>query len=213
MVSEENGKKLTSFGAPLRPTVASIAEQLNPFRVLLLVVVACALTYFNVGTKHESNQYRNNTLYLLGLGMAVYATTSDIEGLYSGRSPYLLAKESFVAFRNVHPMTSPAIALSHFATYWFQVAAWRSKSVRNMVVWRILSEVVTGAVNEYTHHLERQSEVRCMRLAFIGAMHNYVYDNILREFIVPPFFVYFYLLPTFVCHWSMELLGWLCFWC
>ena len=203
------GDDLYSFFQPIKPTAVDIMEHQHWMQIIALSVAIALLTYFDVGTSREEwdEVLLNNILYLFCLGLAIYATSPGIKGVYSGRSPVTIVHESFIAFQNVHPMESTAIVLSHFATYWVIFAAWLHRSVRNMLVWWLLFEVVTASVNDYNHYFEHQHNVRCMRLAFIDANDEFIIDKILREYIAPPFFVYLYLLPNFAMYWVSNFIS------
>jgi len=199
-------KPLRALGVKKHPTLASVMARVDWGRAIILLTIVAFLTYTGRCTKHERNQFLNNALYLTLMALVVYATT-NVEGLWSGNSLFTIVGESYRAFVSVHPDESPLIAISHFGTYWFYIASWRCKSLRNMLFWQFLIELVTASVNEYTHHTEEQNDVRCMRIAFIGAFKNYAIDNILRVYICPPFFVFGYLLPKFIRYWFLMALG------
>jgi hypothetical protein len=199
-------RNIYSIGAELYPTVWSVMERVDWGKAIILSIMVAVLTFLDIGTQRQHNQYKNGLLYLMAQLAVKYFTTPSIEGLFSGASLSTIVPESYHAFRLVHPMDSHFVALSHFATYWFPVALWRSKSLRNMLVFGLLYETVTGFVNEWMHHGEHDMGVRCMRLAFIGAAKHYAFDDLVREYILPPFFVYGYLLPTYVLHWVVASL-------
>ena len=73
------------------------------------------------------------------------------------------------------------------------------------MIWLVLTEIVVGGVNEWVHHKEWNTEVRCMRVAFIDGMKQNGYDNFFREFWLGPCFVYFYLLPKVIVHWVRAM--------
>jgi hypothetical protein len=86
---------------------------------------------------------------------------------------------------------------------------WRAKSVRNMLFWQLMVETISASADEYAHHLEGLNTVRCMRVAFIGNVKHFAVDDVIRVCILPAFFVYGYLLPKFIMHWSSALFQWL----
>ena len=66
-------------------------------------------------------------------------------GLFSPDSLWRTAVDSCYAFASVHPMTSPQwLGWMHVATYWFQIAAWKSKTIRGVLFWYFLHESVAS---------------------------------------------------------------------
>jgi bifunctional DNase/RNase len=109
--------------------------------------------------------------------------------------------QSYEIFKIVHPVTSPAIAFSHFGTYWLSIAAFRARSLRAMLSWWLCFEIITAFVNEFFHYGEDDDSVRCMRVAFIQHAKQYAINDVIRVYLLPPFFVYGYLLPKIMLHW------------
>jgi hypothetical protein len=202
-IHSRKGETVGSAGYLQYPTFGSVMERVAVDRAVILFCLVLVLTYYQVGVKPQPNQYKNNVLYLVGLATYLYFTT-DNNGMASPHSVAEVVRESYRAFTIVHPLTSPQIALSHFASYWVMVAAWRSKSLRNMLVWQLICEVYTAPLNEWTHHTEALHQVRCMRLAFISTVSHFVVDDVIRGYVLPPFFVYGHLLPQFLL---FHLLG------
>ncbi|CAJ1950538.1 unnamed protein product [Cylindrotheca closterium] len=202
---EHRHASLTFIGAVKYPTFSDLMKRVDWDRAIILIALICYFTYNQIGTKHHQNQYRNNAMYLFVMSIYMYLFT-DHNGYLSKNSLFDVVYESFRAFRAVHPMSSPFICLSHFVTYWFKIASWRSKSLRNLLFWQLCVELVSASTNEFAHHFEDLDHVRCMRLSFIHQMQNYVIDELIRTYIVPPFFVYLYLLPTFLFHWAGILI-------
>jgi len=141
---------------------------------------------------------------LIGMGTYMFFVTNH-SGLTSGMSITKIVQDSYGAFTKVHPMDSVTVALSHFATYWFLVAAWFAKDLRQCLFWFVLYETVTCTINEYTHHHEEDNSVHCMRVAFIHTMRRHVLDDLIRVYILPPIFVYLYLLPKFLLHFLFGM--------
>ena len=154
------------------------------------------------GTGHQQKKWQIETilLYLAAVAMYKYTHHSNM-GMFSTDSLWTTAVDSYYAFGNAHPMTSQFIAWTHIATYWFQIAAWRSKTVQGVLFWYFLYESVTSFVNEYAHQTEYDRQVRCLRMTFIHVTQQYAVNDILRFYLLPPFFVYIYLLPKLVFHW------------
>ena len=133
------GEVLHSYEQPMNPTMAStIMKHLQWKQIIVIAVAIAFLTYFGIGTCREGwdDVLLNNFLYLFGMGLSIYLTTPAIH-FFSWRSPIDIVRESFTAFQIVHPMESTAIVLSHFATYWLNIAAWFPGSVRSMLVWTL----------------------------------------------------------------------------
>ena len=107
-----------------------------------------------VKPKQSNKQYLNNVLYLIGMATYLYFSTNN-DGMFSPHhSVWDVARESYRAFTLVHPVPSSSahiMALSHFASYWFLLAAWRSRSLRAMLVWQLLYELVTAPLDEWAH--------------------------------------------------------------
>jgi hypothetical protein len=199
-VSSKSGEIVGSAGYVKHPTFGAVMDGVSVDRATIVLGLILALTYFRVGVKPQSNQYRNNVLYLIGMATYLYISTEN-DGMFSPHhSVGDLARESFRAFTLVHPisLSSHQIVLSHFASYWIVVAAWRSRSLRSMLVWLLLYELVTAPLNEWAHLTEGSSNVRCMRFAFISTVGHYCAEEVIRNYILPPFFVYGYLLPRFL---------------
>lgn len=201
----QSGETVVPIGAEQVPTFWSVMERVDCGLAIAVLAAVCLLTYFRIGVKHQPNQYRNNFFYLVVMAIIIYFTTPNT-GFFSPNSIMTIVQESYRAFTIVHTMSSPWISLSHFATYWFKVAAWRSKSLRNMLFWQLLVEIVSAPVNEYAHHTEELNEIRCMRMAFINSAKHYAFDDMIRVYVLSPFFVYGYLLPKFLYHWIFAYL-------
>jgi hypothetical protein len=181
-------------------------------RAIILLGLSLALTcYYQLGgvkPKQSKKQYLNNVLYLIG--MAIYVLFST-DGMFSpDHSLWDVARESYRAFTLVHPVSSSSahiiMALSHFASYWILLAAWRSRSLRAMLVWQLLYELVTAPLDELAHYNlstdeadnKERSKVFCMRRAFQSTVGHYCADEVSRKYVLPPFFVYGYLLPRYL---------------
>ena len=189
--------------------LAAMTHHIDWERVLPLLMAVTVMSYMKIGTRKQKNQYMNNMLYLVGMLLYTRLTLPYVKSTFSAHSILDISKQSFEAFVYVHPIESPHIALSHFATYWFYIAAWRSKSTRNLLFWALLVETVAAGVNEYVHLLDDQDVVHCTRVIFKDTMKNYAFDNLIREYVLPPFFVYGYLLPKFIMHWVKGPMLWL----
>ena len=87
------------------------------------------------------------------MALYMYCTTTN-DGMFSSHPITQVVQESFRAFQLVHPMSSLLIVLSHFGTYWILIAAWNASSLQGMLFCQYLYELLTGFVNEYTHHTD-----------------------------------------------------------
>jgi hypothetical protein len=176
-------------------------EHVDIDRVVTFAAILLVLYKFpNLQGKHQKeNRIVKFVLWLVGMAAFMYIRTNH-NGFSSGHSLRKIVGDSFYAFQMVHPMASTWVVLSHLATYWFLVAAWFSRDLKTTIFWFILYETVTACVNEYTHHREEDNPVHCMRAVFIDTMRNYVLDDLIRVYVLPPFFVYGYLLPKFLWH-------------
>lgn len=208
LVRADGTADLKAIGGQKEPTFASVMERVDYGLAFSIFLVVSYMTYYDIGTKHQPNQYMNNVYYLGIMLVILYFTLPEVHGVFSGIPIHTIANEAFNAFKLVHPMESPIIAISHFLTYWFKIASWRSKSLRNLLFFQLCVETISCFCNEWAHHTEEQSGVRCMRLAFIGAVKHYAFDSLIRTYICPPFFVYGWLLPNFLWHWGCKGLAW-----
>lgn len=208
MVQDADTKQFKAIGAQKEITLPIIIDRVDYGRVIILLVIVGYMTYHNIGTKHQANQYLNQILYFFIMLLLLLVVLPEVEGVYSGIPITKIVGEAFETFKLVHPLESPLICISHFLTYWFKLAAWRSKSLRNLLFFHLLEEAISAFFNEWAHLTEQQAQVRCMRLAFIGAVKSFAFDNLIREYIVPPFFVYGWLLPKFLCYWGAKGFGW-----
>jgi hypothetical protein len=204
--SSKSGEIVGSAGYAKHATFGAVMEGVSFDRAMILLVLILVLTYFRVGVKPQSNQYRNNVLYLIGMATYLLFTT-DNDGMFSPHhSVWDVARESYRAFTLVHPVSSSSVhimALSHFASYWFLLAAWRSRALRAMLVWQLLYELVTAPLDEWAHlHSivgeDSSSQVFCMRRAFMSTVGHYCADEVIRNYFLPPFLVYGYLLPKYL---------------
>ncbi|KAL3783074.1 hypothetical protein HJC23_012111 [Cyclotella cryptica] len=189
------------------PSMSAVMSHVDWGRALTLFFAVILMTKMKVGTTPQKNQYINNILYYAVMAIVMRLTLPHVKAMFSNHSILDIVRQSFEAFRYVHPMESPHIALSHFTTYWFGIAAWRSRSLRNFFFWQLLRETVSATLNEYCHLIEDKDIVHCSRVAFIASMKEYAFDNLIREYLVAPFFVYGYLLPKFIIYWSRKMLG------
>ena len=173
-------------------------------QAITLLLAILLMTHMNIGTRRQKNQYVNNIFYFVVMAIIMYLTVPSVKSVFSSHSVIDITNQSFVAFAFVHPMESPHIALFHFSLCWFHIAAWRSKSSHNLLFWQFLVETVSASVNEYTHPIEEHDVIHCTIVAFKDSMKQCVFDNMLREYVLPPFFLWIcgYLLPKFIIHWS-----------
>jgi hypothetical protein len=116
-------------------------------------------------------------------------------GLLAPSSIPATVVDSIRAFIVIHPVSSKLIAWSHVGTYWFEVFAWRAKTLQGVITWYIMYELVASFTNEYLHITEEDVGIRCTRVAFINEMKQYAVNDVVRAYLLPPFCTYGYLLP------------------
>ena len=56
--------------------------------------------------------------------------------------------------------------------------------------------------------IEPQDVVHCTRVAFKESAKRYAFDDLIRAYVLPPFFVYGYLLPKFIWFWARHPALW-----
>ncbi len=66
----------------------------------------------------------------------------------------------------------------------------------------------TASINEFAHLVEHQDVVHCTRVAFKESAKRYAFDDLIRGYVLPPFFVYGYLLPKFIWFWARHPALW-----
>lgn len=191
----------------------TIIERISTFilwdRVFALIVAVCTLSYFRIGVGQKNGQRLN----ILAINIAYFGIASYLDVClnhngrwFSNLNTVEIVQSSFEAFKEVHPVNNVTVAMCHFMTYWIPIARYFAGNMRSVLIWSIVVEIVLGIVNEWTHFDESQSDIRCMREAFIHEMKETGYDNMIREFMLGPIFVYCYLLPVFIFHWGKALL-------
>ena len=164
---------------------------------LLVLWAACKITAKGTQQRH---QVWNCILYLTVV--VIYKWHLDInEGLLAPTSLWTTVTESWYAFTVVHPTSSPAIALSHFGTYWVSVAAFRSRCLQSMLLYWCCYEVATSFINEYFHLGEEDDGIHCARATFIASAKHYAVNDVIRVYLMPPLLVYGYLVPKMLLHW------------
>ncbi|KAI2495058.1 TupA-like ATPgrasp [Fragilaria crotonensis] len=148
-------------------------------------------------TIHATSPFLTVFIYLLAVVGYKYSKPNNA-GLFSTESIATTIVDSYRTFVLVHPIsvTSPMIAWSHIATYWFEVAAWRSRSIQGVLFWYLCYELIASYVNEHYHIPEEGNAVRCSRVAFTAAMKQYAVDDVVRAYLLPPFFAYLILQPN-----------------
>eukprot|EP00980_Cylindrotheca_fusiformis_P007224 scaffold1525_cov142-Cylindrotheca_fusiformis.AAC.24 len=171
-------------------------------RVFVLVCLICVLWMFPGADSRirKPNRVVKVFFCLAGVACFMYIGGSDHDGFASGHSLRKTVDDSFFVFQAVHPMVSTGTILCHFATYWFPVVGWFSKDLKTTLVCMVLYETVTIAVGEFMHHREEDNSIHCVRAVFVDTMSAFVLDDLIRIYVLPPFFVYGYLLPKFLWH-------------
>jgi hypothetical protein len=154
------------------------------------------------GAKKEREHHQVWNCFTYLALVVIYKSQQDhFSGLLAPTPLWNTFIQSYEIFTIVHPVTSPAIAFSHFGTYWIAIAAFRARSLRAMLIWWFCYEIVTAFVNEFFHYGEDDDSVRCMRISFIQHAKQYAINDVIRVYLLPPFFVYGYLLPKMMLHW------------
>lgn len=153
------------------------------------------------GSQRKETQISAILVYLAAVTLYKYVQPNCM-GFFSPDSLWRTAADSFRAFAEVHPMTSQIIGWSHIVTYWFPIAAWNAKTVRGVLFWYFLYESVTPFLNEYLHLTEEDRQLRCIRVTFIHISKQYAVNELVRAYLLPPFFVYLYLLPKLILQWT-----------
>jgi len=199
---------LDSFGLHRKPTVQRVAGKFIWERIFAMALVLGYMFTYKVGT----SKVTRSRIIMSNVVIAVIAVASDVilrqNGTwFSHLGTIGIIKESFNTFYLVHPVQNVSVCMSHFLTYWIHAAQWFVTTPRKVLIYALVTEVVVQFVNEWTHHNEWRTDVRCSRVSFINGMTVTVYDEIWREFVLGPFFVYFSLLPRFILHWTKVLLG------
>ena len=158
--------------------------------VVLLILVATGS-----GLEEKKRQLGAVGVYLAAVTMYDYMQPSTLGFFSPTDSLWRTTLDSCFAFANVHPMTSQWIGWMHVATYWFQIAAWRSKTVRGVLFWYFMYESVSSFANEFMHLTEEDRQVRCLRVTYVHLATRFAVNNVVRTYLLPPFLVYLYLLP------------------
>ena len=98
--------------------------------LVLLVLVATGS-----GAQERKWQIGAILAYLATVTMYKVMQPNSLGLFSSSDSHWRTALDSCYAFADVHHMTLQWIGWIHVATYWFQVAAWRSKTVQGVLFW------------------------------------------------------------------------------
>ena len=167
-----------------------------------VALVLVLLKLFRVGDK-EQRQYRNVALYLTLVCLCKWQSSIN-DGLFSPESIWSTITQSYHVFAVVHPMGSQLMVFTHIATYWFEIAAWRARTLQGMLGWYLMYELVAAFVNEYSHHQEMDDRVRCMRVLFVSTMKQYAVNDIVRAYLCAPILVYGYLLPKMIIEHALA---------
>ncbi|KAL7450489.1 hypothetical protein ACHAWC_002397 [Mediolabrus comicus] len=207
----DDRSSLSASTGDRRASFLTVMTHIDWGKVIPLLLIVVLMTNMNIGTRIQHNQYVNNILYLVVVLIFIGLTLPGVKSIFSAHSILDIAKH-FEAFSDVHPVESSHIALSHFATCWFVVASWRSKSLRNLLFWQLLNETVTAGVDKYTYLsssficrgcalVEDEDVVHCTHAIFNDSINSYAFDILIREYVLTPIFVYGYLLPRFILYW------------
>lgn len=189
--------RVPSFGAAMTRVDTKIGVAL-----VIIIFVLWVLELGGEEYKNATTRVKFVMLYLLAVTIYKYLQPGNV-GLIAPQSMWRTVQESYQAFVVVHPTdTAPMLGWMHVATYWFQLAAWRARSLRGMLFWYFMYEIVASFLNEYAHIAEEDDrKVRCLRVTFIYASRQYAVNDVVRAYLTPPFFVYLYLLPQLILQW------------
>jgi hypothetical protein len=182
------------------PSVLAAWERIDWEWGMFIGAIVVLLYVSGLGKEEKDTQLSVVVGYLTAVMIYKYSHPNNM-GMFAPESLRATIVNSYHAFVLVHPMESQLIAFFHVATYWFEIAAWRSRTARGVLFWYFMYEIVTAFVNEYSHLTEAERPVRCLRVTFIHAAKQYAFNDMLRAYLLPPFFVYVYLLPKMVFQW------------
>eukprot|EP00961_Rhodomonas_salina_P226275 3059041-Rhodomonas_salina.5 len=178
-------------------------EKLDWQWALGVAALAAYLTFSSTAKNPEREHWQIGNWWIYVALMTVYKWHNNhFDGLLAPTPILNTFVQSFEIFKLVHPVTSTAVALSHLASYWCPVAALFVRR-RSLMLWMFLCyELGTAFVNEYAHFEEADDGVRCMRVSYIQHAKQYAINDVIRVYLLPPFFVYGYLLPKMVRYWA-----------
>ena len=197
----DNGDSATEVRWKLPESVEYAMDQVDwPFAAALVIFYAI-LKFYDLGRK-QSWQILSKLCFLASVVLYKWQFKPS-SGLLSPTFPWETVTRSFHAFSSFHPNKSILVVLCHFGTYWTNVAAFRARTVQKMVFWWILYELVTSPMNEYCHFYD--VGVLGARSVFVAGMKQYAVDDMIRAYILPPLFVYGYLVPRFGWHCISQL--------
>jgi hypothetical protein len=178
------------------------------------MILLLTLSHYFYRKERKRSQVLNCILFSIFMltfdGIRYKTTFSNF--LNPNESMWVTCVESFKTFKAVHPMSSPMIAISHFATYWVAVAAFLTRSMRMMIFWWLCYFLAVSSINEAFHEGEEDGSIQCMRTSFIIHSKKYLVNDFVRADILPPFFVYFWLLPNMLVYYRMEIMHSKLFW-
>ena len=120
VLDSSNEKTSNIFSLERYPTVKRIAKRLYLKRIVFIALIISIMSYFRVGTR----QIKAQNILVLNVVVAVLCAYSDAPHWFSHMDMKNILKESFVAFREVHPVENTSVAVAHFSTYWIHAAAW-----------------------------------------------------------------------------------------
>lgn len=182
-----------------------------PWAVSLILILLISYATKKGGNVIQSNTERLIIVTLYLMAVILYKKLQDSNNGWISPSNFesnttipfaTTIMDSYYAFTIVHPLDSTLLILSHIGTYWFQLAAWYSaKTPRRILLWYLMYEVITSFCNEYLHNNTQdldQATTRCTRVSYVHDMKQYAVDDMIRAYLLPPFFVYLYLMPKFI---------------
>ena len=187
------------------PTFTVVLSNIDWPWILGLSLVLMILKLANVGGTATTHTYSSLVLLLYLFALVIYKSKKPENlGLFSPQPIYTTLLESIQAFIFVHPLSSPWIVWSHIATYWLEIAAWRSSTIQGVLFWYLMYEIFASYADEHVHMLEEDNAIRCTRVSFLLDMKQYAVEDVVRTHLLPPLLVYLYLLPQILLHWLIP---------
>lgn len=154
------------------------------------------LFYTNRGGKHRCQHTKAwHMMTFLALATYRYSLFEYCDSLCSDSiwNSIVESCRMFTVFHN--PVESPRMVIVyHLATYWTALVAYHAKTLRGMLLYLILYELLT-AFNEYAHYADDEEEIWYSRDEFVNEIKQYAVDDIIRSYVLGPLMVYLYLLP------------------
>lgn len=198
--------KISSFGLNRRPKVRDVLGKLPLRRLSAGLGVLLILFVLRIGDR------RKNWKKIAFVNIDIIFLASLLDNQYrggnwfSGFRAHEIYTRTFKTFKEIHSVDDVGLSMIHFFTYWLYAIPWFARTPRKVLMFCLLTQATVLFIDEWAHHYELRTELRCQRSEYIDTTARASYDNFFREFIWEPIFVYFYLLPKFIHHWIGEAL-------